>query len=96
MKELYTVIAFIIFGYALRSCKTIALRKLGALVMLAASGLCFYYLFESVLAGILAMAAWFFLPWIELLTRIRNQRMPLINKLKKRSSANLNAFPNAH
>ena len=60
MKELYTVIAFIIFGYALRSCKTIALRKLGALVMLAASGLCFYYLFESVLAGILAMAAWFF------------------------------------
>ena len=56
MKELYTVIAFIIFGYALRSCKTIALRKLGALVMLIASGLCFYYLFESVLAGILAMA----------------------------------------
>jgi len=78
MKELYTVIAFIIFGFALRSCKTIVLRKLGALVMLTASGLCFYYLFESVLAGILAMATWFFLPWIELLTRIRNQRMPLI------------------
>ena len=95
MKELYTVIAFIIFGFALRSCKTIVLRKLGALVMLTASGLCFYYLFESVLAGILAMATWFFLPWIELLTRIRNQRMPLINKLKQRSSANLNAFPNA-
>lgn len=95
MKELYTVIAIIIFGYALRSCKTVVLRKLGALVMLLASGLCFYFLCESVLAGILAMGAWFFLPWIELLTRIRNQRMPLENKLRQRTSNNLDAFPNA-
>ena len=95
MKELYTVIAIIIFGYALRSCKTIILRKLGALVMLLASGLCFYFLCESIVAGVLAMAAWFFLPWIELLTRIRNQRMPLENKLRQRTSNNLDAFPNA-
>lgn len=95
MRELYTVISIIIFGYALRSCRTIALRKLGALVMLCASGLCFYYLFESVLAGTIAMAAWFFLPWIELLTRVRKQRMPIENKLKQRTSANLHIFPNA-
>ena len=72
------------------------IAKAGSLSHARRSGLCFYYLFESVLAGILAMAAWFFLPWIELLTRIRNQRMPLNNKLRQRSSANLNAFPNAH
>lgn len=95
MKELLTVIAIIIFGYALRSCRTVMLRKLGALILLIASGLCFYFLFESVHAGIAAMAAWFFLPWIELLTRIRKLRIPVENKLKQRSSGNLDVFPNA-
>jgi len=96
MKEFYTVIAIVIFGYALRSCRTAMLRKLGALVMLFATGLCFYYLFDSVSAGLVAMAAWFFLPWIELLTRVRKLRLPVENKLRERSHANLEAFPSAH
>lgn len=71
------------------------LRKFGALVMLVASGLCFYFLTGSVIAGILAAAAWFFLPWVELLTRIRKMRMPLENRLKEHYSTNLEVFPNA-
>ncbi len=93
MKEIYIVIAVIVFGFALRSCRTSLLRKLGALVMLAASGLCFYYLTNSILAGIAAAAAWFLLPWVELLTRIRKMRMPLENKLQEKFSSDTSQFP---
>ena len=95
MKEIYTVIAIIIFGYALRSCRTAILRKLGALVMLLASGLCFYFLTGNILAGVAAAAAWFFLPWVELLTRIRKMRMPIDNKLQQKFSTNTSHFPQA-
>ena len=63
--------------------------------MLIASGLCFYFLTGNVWAGIGAAAAWFFLPWVELLTRIRKMRMPLENKLQERFSTNLDVYPNA-
>jgi len=95
MQQFYIVIAIIVFAFALRSCRTIIFRKLGAVVMLLASGLSFYYFTDSILAGIAAMAAWFFLPWVELLTRIRNMRMPLENQLEQTFSTNLDPFPNA-
>lgn len=95
MQQFYIIIAIIVFGFALRSCRTIIFRKLGALVVLLSSGLCFYYLTDNVWAGIAAVAAWFFLPWVELLTRIRNMRMPLENELEQSFSINLTPFPNA-
>lgn len=95
MNHFYIVLATIVFGFALRSCRTVALRKTGALVMLIASGLCFYFLTESIWAGIAAAAAWFFLPWVELLTRIRKMRIPLENKLKEQVSTNLAVYPSA-
>lgn len=95
MNQFYIVVAIIVFGFALRSCRTMFLRKMGALVMLIASGLCFYFLTGNVWAGIGAAAAWFFLPWVELLTRIRKMRMPLENKLQERFSTNLDVYPNA-
>lgn len=82
MKEILIVIAIIVFGFALRSCKTSQLRKLGALIMLIASGLCFYFISGSIITGVLAALAWFLLPWVELLTRVRKLRMPLKNQLK--------------
>ncbi len=93
MKEISIVVAVIIFGYALRCCHTAILRKLGALVILLASGLCFYFLTGSVIAGVAAAAAWFFLPWVELLTRIRKMRMPLNNKLDPKFFTNTSNFP---
>lgn len=63
--------------------------------MLFASGLCLYFLTESVVAGIAVAAAWFLLPWIELLTRIRKMRMPLENQLEQSFDTNLDVFPNA-
>lgn len=95
MNEFYIVIAIIVFGFALRSCRTVLLRKMGALVMLIASGLCFYFLTDNVWAGIAAASAWFLLPWVELLTRIRKMRMPLENKLQGRPHTNIASFPSA-
>jgi len=63
--------------------------------MLIASGLCFYYITGSIIAGIGAAAAWFLLPWVELLTRIRKMRMPLKNKLEQIFNINLQNYPNA-
>ncbi|MFK7910640.1 MAG: hypothetical protein AB8F34_08555 [Akkermansiaceae bacterium] len=95
MHKLYTLIALVVFCYALRACRTAWLRKMGALLMLLASGLCIYFITESILWGIVAMAAWFLLPWVELLTRIRKMRMPVENKLENRFTTNLEAFPSA-
>jgi len=96
MQQFYIVIAIVIFALALRSCRTIILRKLGALVMLIASGLFFYYLTGNVIAGIAAAASWFFLPWVELLTRIRKLRMPVKNTLEQVFHIDLQNYPNAH
>jgi len=95
MNQFYIVVATIVFGFALRSCRTVLLRKMGALVMLMASGLCLYFLTSNVWAGIAAVSAWFFLPWVELLTRIRKMRLPLKNKLQERIPTNTELFPSA-
>ncbi len=95
MKETLIVLATIIFGFALRSCKTTVLRKLGALVMLIASAMCVFFISDSILMGVFAASAWFILPWVELMTRIRKLRMPITNTLQQRFSVNLAAFPDA-
>ena len=45
--------------------------------------------------GLLGAVLWFFLPWIELLTRIRRMRLPLDNRLRQRPIPNPSFFPNA-
>ena len=95
MNQLYIVIATIVFGFALRSCQTIFLRKTGALVMLISAGLSAYFLTDNLWAGIAALFIWFFLPWVELLTKIRKMRIPLENKLHARGPTNIEIFPSA-
>lgn len=63
--------------------------------MLLASGLIFYFLTGNIWAGVVAAAAWFMLPWVELLTRVRTMRMPLDNRLKQRFSIQAENFPGA-
>jgi len=82
-------------GVAMRSCQTKLLRKLGLLVYFLASGFLLYILTGSIWAGIGALSLWFLLPWVELLTRVRNMRLPLDNKLQHRFPPNEDHFPNA-
>jgi hypothetical protein len=95
MRESLIVVGLLVLAVALRSCRRVLLRKLGAVAFLAASFCALYFLSGRIWAGLLAVAAWFFLPWVELLTRIRRMRLPLENRLRQRKLPNPAFFPNA-
>jgi hypothetical protein len=95
MRETLTVIGLLTLAVALRSARTNCLRKLGAITLLAASFCLFYFLTGHLWGGLIGVVIWFFLPWIELLTRIRAMRLPLENRLTHREIPNPSFFPNA-
>ena len=94
--QLALVAGLIVLAIALRNCRHFAVRKLGALIFLTASFFALYFIFhQSVAAGLCGVCAWFFLPWIELLTRIRRLRLPLENRLRFRVTPSDSFFPHA-
>lgn len=95
MRETLIVIGLFVLAVALRSARSNCIRKLGAITFLAASFCLAYFLTGRLWAGFLGMLSWFFLPWIELLTRIRSMRLPLDNRLNHREIPNPSFFPNA-
>ncbi len=95
MRETLTVVGLVVLAVALRSARANCLRKLGALTFLVASFSLLYFITGSLLGGLLGAVLWFFLPWIELLTRIRRMRLPLNNRLRHREVPNPSFFPNA-
>lgn len=95
MRETLTVIGLTILAVALRSARTRLLRKLGALMFLGATFCLLYFVTGSLWGGLAGAVLWFFLPWIELLTRIRRMRLPLENRLQQREIPNSSFFPNA-
>jgi hypothetical protein len=95
MRESLIVIGLLILAVALRSSRANPLRKLGAFTLLVASYCLFYFLTGNLWGGLIGVAVWFFLPWVELLTRIRQMRLPLNNRLRYREVPNPAFFPNA-
>ncbi len=95
MRETLIVIGLLVLAVALRSARSNIMRKLGAFTFLAASFSLLFFLTSSAWGGLLGAALWFFLPWIELLTRIRRMRLPLDNRLSHREIPNPSFFPNA-
>ncbi len=95
MRETLIVIGLLVLAVALRSGRTACLRKLGAATFLAASFCLFYFVTKSLWAGLAGVLLWLFLPWVELLTRIRRMRLPIENRLTHRKLPNPSFFPNA-
>ena len=95
MRESLIVIGLVVLAVGLRSAHTTGLRKLGALTFLVASFYLLYFLTGSLLGGLVGVLLWFFLPWVELLTRIRRMRLPLDNRLHQLPIPNPLFFPNA-
>ena len=95
MRESLTVIGLLILAVALRSSRVNCLRKLGAFTLLGASFCLFFFITGKFVGGLIGVGVWFFLPWIELLTRIRQMRLPLNNRLRYREIPNPSFFPNA-
>lgn len=95
MQETLTVVGFIVLAVALRTARRGWVRKIGAITFLVASYFLGSFLTGSLWGGLAGVALWFFLPWIELLTRIRRMRLPLNNRLKHRTLPDPAFFPNA-
>ena len=77
MREFLIVLGLLVLAVGLRSARSNLPRKLGALTFLAASFCLLYFLTGSLAGGLLGAGLWFFLPWIDLLTRIRRMRRDL-------------------
>lgn len=95
MRETLIVIGLLVLAMALRSARRNCLRKLGAITFLGASFSLLYFLTGSLWGGLMGVVLWFFLPWVELLTRVRRMRLPLENRLCHREIPNPSFFPNA-
>lgn len=95
MRESLVVIGLVVLALGLRSSRSAFPRKMGALTFLVAGYLLFGFLFDCWWCGLIGVIPWFFLPWFELLTRIRRMRLPTENRLRHRQVPDPAFFPNA-
>lgn len=95
MRTTLMVLGMVMLAVALRASRRRMMRRLGALVYVTASFLLIYFLTGSWLGGLAGASLWAFLPWVELLTRIRRLRLPVENRLSPRPIPNPAYFPNA-
>jgi len=93
MFELLVIFGVLVFSFALRTFRHRYIRKLGALGILAATFLAFYFPTDSIAAGVGGLLIWFLLPWVELLTRIRRLRLPVDKRLEKQTPPGAARFP---
>ena len=70
---LFLTLGVAVLSIALRSYQTSFAQKVGALGILVASFLAVYFITNSLPLGIVAALSWLFLPWLEILTRIRGR-----------------------
>ena len=78
---------------ALRSFQSSFSQKAGAAGILTASYLAVYFITGSIALGILGGLSWLFLPWLEILTRIRALRLPKEKQLRPKSPPSHDTFP---
>ncbi|MGZ4988829.1 MAG: hypothetical protein ACXWBP_12340, partial [Limisphaerales bacterium] len=74
-----------VLSVGLRTFNNSYAQKAGALGILAATFLGFYFATDNWVWGLTAVLAWLFLPWLEILTRIRALRLPKEKQLRPKS-----------
>jgi hypothetical protein len=70
---LFLTLGVAVLSIALRSFQTSWAQKAGAIGILASTFLAVYFFTGSWVAGLIAALLWLFLPWLEILTRIRRK-----------------------
>ncbi len=85
--------AVAVLSVALRSYQSSISQKVGAFGILTASYLAIYYITSSWILGVLSALSWLFLPWLEILTRIRTLRLPREKALRPKSPPTPDVFP---
>src|SRR5436309_14661387 len=82
-----------VFSVGLRTFHNSYAQKAGALGILAATFLAVYFATDKWLWGLVAALGWLFLPWFEILTRIRALRIPKEKQLRPKSPPSSDSFP---
>src|SRR3712207_1886925 len=90
---LFLTLGVAVLSVALRSYQTSWAQKAGAFGILAATFLAVYFFSGSWVAGMIGALAWLFLPWLEILTRIRALRLPKEKALRPKSPPSSEVFP---
>ena len=90
---LFLTLGVAVLSIALRSYQTSFSQKAGALGILISSFLAVYFITNNLLLGALAALSWLFLPWLEILTRIRALRLPKEKALRPKSPPSAEVFP---
>lgn len=82
-----------VLSVALRSYQTSLAQKVGAFGILASTFLAIYFATGQWSIGLIGTLSWLFLPWLEILTRIRVLRLPKEKALRPKSPPSAEVFP---
>jgi hypothetical protein len=94
ISDLLLVAGVGVASVALRSFQHPFFIRLGTLGILVTSFLAGWLLGGSVTMGVILALSWLFLPWLEILTRIRRMRLPAERVIEARRPPTRNEFPN--
>ena len=93
MSPFLIVAGLIVLAYACRTFENRYVAKAGWIAMLGATYLGAFFISGSHVAGATALALWFFLPWLEILGRVRKLRFPTQSEVKHRFPPSTEVFP---
>ncbi len=93
IQQILYVAAAIVFAIACRSFHNRFIQKLGWLALLGASYLSGFYLTNTHAGGAIFVGAWFMLPWMEIVFRVRRLRFPIKSEVKHRFPPSREVFP---
>ena len=91
--NLFLLLGVAVLAVALRSFQSSFAQKAGAFFILLASYLLVYFFTKSVALSVIGALSWLFLPWLEILTRIRTLRLPKEKQLRPKSPPSQDTFP---
>lgn len=94
ISDLLLVAGVGVASVALRSFQHPFFVRLGTLGILGTSFLAGWLLGGSVAMGVILALSWLFLPWLEILTRIRRMRLPADRVIESRRPPTRSEFPN--
>src|SRR6188768_2550440 len=90
---LFLTLGVAVLSVALRSYQAAWAQKAGAAGILASTFLAVYFASGNWIYGLIAALAWLFLPWLEILTRIRALRLPKEKSLRPKHPPSKDVFP---
>jgi len=93
LSNILFVVGMAILCWALRSCHHPLLHRTGTLGIFVTSFLAGWLLGGEIWLGVAFAASWLFLPWVEILTRIRTLRLPAERNLRPSAPPSSYSFP---